>query len=147
MLRVKSWLRSQSQGKICQSFKNKYDGSCRLFVDVEGQLCCVAHADQGPVSPAAGVLSLNSTSREVPPVLYTTEEVSRVGQSTSRGRVAWQGVFRRTDLEAEQLEGGGEGGEPLLRSTLASQSCHLRPGGLVEEGAEKLSVSDRRSID
>ena len=105
MLRVKSWLRSQSQGKICQSFKNKYDGSYRLFVAVEGQLRCVAHADQGSVPPAAGVLSLNSTSREAPPVLYTTEEVSRVGQSTSRGRVAWQGVFPRTDSEAEQLEG------------------------------------------
>ena len=70
MLRVKSWLRSQSQGKICQSFKNKYDGSYRLFVAVEGQLRCVAHADQGSVPPAAGVLSLNSTSREAPPVLY-----------------------------------------------------------------------------
>lgn len=122
MLRVKSWLGSQSQGKICQSFKNKYDGSYRLFVDLKGQLCCVAHADQGSVSPAAGVPSLNSTSRDVPPVLDTTEEVSRVGQSTSRARVAWQGVFPRTDLEAEQLEGGGEGGEPFLRPTLASQS-------------------------
>lgn len=82
----------------------------------------MAHADQGSGSPAAGVLSLNSTSRDVPPVLYTTEEVSHVGQSTSRARVSWQGVFPRTDLEAEQLEGGGEGGEPLLRPTLASQS-------------------------
>lgn len=42
----------------------------------------------------------------------------------------------RTDLEAEQLEGGSEGREPLLRPPLASQSCHLHPGGLVEEAAE-----------
>lgn len=79
VLRVKSWFCSQSQGKICQSFKNKYDGSYRLFVDLEGQLRCVARADEGSVSLAAGVQSLKSTSREVTPVLYMTEEVSRVG--------------------------------------------------------------------
>ena len=101
----------------------------------------MAHADEGSVSLAAGVESLKSTSREVAPVLYMTEEVSRVGRSTSRG--AHGKLCSRTDLEAGQLEGGSGGREPLLRPTLASESCHLHPGGLVEQAAERLSVHHR----
>lgn len=48
---------------------------------------------------------------------------------------------RQTWRKTQQLEGGREGGEPLLRFSFASLSCLMHPVWLVKEGVEKLSAS------